>query len=274
MLDLFQPSIPAAAPTRRVTPLADEAEAVALAARRANAAIARAAKAAKARTPEQRRQGRLEAAERYRRSLGMKPRVRLTPEQRLQYHRDRHQRQSADPTYLQRKAAAARRWRAYQRILKEFLMGRLTQNQVIAEIHAQMQCIPLDLPLLEPRPTLHTMLLEPDAETTRQMEAEGYAITREPLVYDAEAHELYVSPIYFGAEPMLTYARAVQGGHFGVPIDTADGLIALLPTALLRRWQRNKLVLRGVFQRFEQAAAAHANGRVIDPWTELDDGDL
>lgn len=151
---------------------------------------------------------------------------------------------------------------------------RRTQNQVIAEIHAQMQCIPLQLPLLEARPTLHALLIEPDAATARQMEDEGLAVTREPVVYDADAHELYVSPIYFGAEPMRTYARAVEGGHYGVPVDTAEGMIALLPTALLRQMQANPVTLRGVFKRFEQAAAAFANGRVIDPWTELDDGDL
>ncbi|MCA3109871.1 MAG: hypothetical protein ING91_19290 [Rhodocyclaceae bacterium] len=149
-----------------------------------------------------------------------------------------------------------------------------TQSQVIADIHAQMACIPINLPLLEPRPTLHTLLLEPDVATQRQMESAGYAVAREPIVYDAEAHELYVSPLYFGAEPMLTYARAVQGGHSAVPQDTADGMIALLPTALLRRWQKNRTILRGVFARFERAASAHANGRVIDPWTELEDKDL
>lgn len=150
----------------------------------------------------------------------------------------------------------------------------MNQSQVIAEIHAQMQCIPIDLPLLEPRLTLHWLLIEPDAKTAADMEREGLAVTREPIAYDAEAHELYVSPIYFGAEPMLTYARAVQGGHSAVPCDTADGMIALLPTALLRQMQKNPVTLRGVFKRFEQAASAHANGRVIDPWTELEDKDL
>jgi hypothetical protein len=149
-----------------------------------------------------------------------------------------------------------------------------TQSQVIAEIHAQMQCIPINLPLLEPRPTLHWLLIEPDAQTTAAMEREGLAVTREPIAYDAENNELYVSPIYFGAEPMRAYARAVEGGHFGVSVDTADGMIALLPTALLRQMQKNPVTLRGVFKRFEQAASAHANGRVIDPWSELEDKDL
>ncbi|MBY0438580.1 MAG: hypothetical protein K2W80_10340 [Burkholderiales bacterium] len=115
MIDLFQPVIPVIAPTRRVTPLIDAHDADVLASRRESAAIARAAKSAKAATPEQRRELDRLARERWRRARGMKPRVILTPEQRKEAERSRHARKSSNPAYRERKAKAARAWRARQR---------------------------------------------------------------------------------------------------------------------------------------------------------------
>lgn len=117
MLDLFQPVIPSITPTRQVTPLATSTAANRLASKLANLVLARAAKSAKAAlvTPEQRRERRRQARENKRRAMGMKPQVRLTPEQRQQYHRDRHARMKSDPDYRARKAKAAREWRARQK---------------------------------------------------------------------------------------------------------------------------------------------------------------
>lgn len=111
MLDLFQPVIPAIKPTRRVTTMTDEV----LAVRRACLALGPAAYSAKAGTPAERRQRRLLRLEKRRRALGMKPRVVLTPEQRKERERTRHQRKSKAPEYRARKAKAAREWRARQK---------------------------------------------------------------------------------------------------------------------------------------------------------------